>query len=73
MQTRTIGIVFVVLGVVMMIYTRFHFMTSKKIVDIGPIEITKEVNNPVQWSPILGALLLVSGIILIIVNRSKKV
>jgi hypothetical protein len=70
MQIRTIGIVLIVIGALMMIYTSFNFITTEKVVDIGDIHINKEESHPVQWSPIVGALLLVGGIV--IVARSKR-
>ena len=73
MQTRTIGIVLIVIGIVMMIYTGFNYVTTEKVVDLGPLQINKEENHPVQWSPIIGGLLLVGGIVLLAVNKTKKV
>ncbi len=71
MQTRNIGIVLLVIGILMVIYTGFNYVTSEKVVDIGPIEISKEKNNPVQWSPIIGGVLLVAGILLMLLNKGK--
>ena len=70
MQTRTLGIVLVVIGIVMMAYTGFNYVTKEKVVDIGPLEISKENNNPVSWSPIVGVVLLVGGII--VMARDRK-
>lgn len=72
MQTRTIGIVLIVIGVVMMIYTGFNVMTKEKVVDLGPIEVIKEESHPVQWSPIIGAILLVGGIAAVVAGKNKK-
>lgn len=72
MQTKNIGIVLVIFGIIMMIYTGFNFVTTEKVVDLGPLQINKEENHPVQWSPIIGALLLVGGIVVIATNKSKK-
>jgi hypothetical protein len=38
-------------------YTDFNYVTKCQVVDIGPIEINKEENHPVQWSLIVGAFL----------------
>ncbi len=70
MQTRTLGIVLVVIGIVMMAYTGFNYVTKEKVVDLGPIEISKEKNNPISWSPIVGVILLVGGIF--IMARDRK-
>lgn len=71
MQSKSLGLILVVLGIVMMAYTGFNYVTKEKVVDLGPIEISKEKNNPVSWSPIIGVVLLVGGII--VLARSKKV
>ena len=69
---RTLGIFLAAVGLIMMIYTGFNYVTKKKVVDIGPIEINKETNHPVQWSPIVGAVLLVGGIVVIAYNSKAK-
>ncbi|MCW2118960.1 hypothetical protein [Flavobacterium sp. 7A] len=68
---KTAGIILVVVGAIMMIYTGFNYVTKEKVVDIGPIEINKEKNNPVSWSPIIGGVILLGGIFLV-ANGSKK-
>lgn len=70
MQARPLGIVLVIIGILMLIYTGFNFKTKEKVVDLGPIEINKEKNHPVQWSPIVGAVLLIGGIVVLV--RGKK-
>ena len=72
MQSKNIGIVIVIIGILMMIYTGFNYVTTKKVVDLGPIEIKKEENHPVNWSPILGGVLIVGGIILIASGKKQS-
>ncbi len=69
---RYLGIVLIILGGLMMIYTGFNYVTKEKVVDLGPLEINKEKNHPVQWSPIVGAVLLVGGIAVLATNKNKK-
>lgn len=69
---RTLGIVVIVVGVIMMIYTGFTYVTKEKVVDIGPIEINQEKSHPVQWSPIIGGILIVGGILLVAVDKKGK-
>jgi hypothetical protein len=59
----------VIIGAIMMFYTGFNYVTTEKIVDIGPIEINKQQNHPVQWSPILGVVLIIGGVVLV---KDKK-
>lgn len=66
------GIILIAIGIIMMVYTGFNYVTTKKIVDLGPIKINKEVNHPVQWPPIVGTVLLLGGIVIVLGNRGKN-
>lgn len=67
---RTLGIILIVVGGIMTIFTGFNIITKEEVVDVGPIEINKEEKTPVYWSPITGAILLVAGVV--ILATSKK-
>jgi hypothetical protein len=71
MQTKPLGIILIIIGIIMIAYTGFNFITTKNVVDMGPIQIDKQVNHPVQWSPIVGVVLLVAGIGIIVVAKKK--
>jgi len=70
---KSFGIVLIALGLIMMIYTGFNFVTKEKVVDLGPLEINKSTNHPVQWSPIVGIVLLVGGIAIFVTSKKTKV
>ena len=72
MKLKTIGISLIVIGIFMMIYTGFKYVTTDKVVDLGSVKIEKEKNHFVQWPPILGAVLIVGGVIIIIVPNKKN-
>jgi hypothetical protein len=55
----------------MIIYTGFNYVTTEKVVDLGPIKINAEKNHPVQWSPIVGIVLLVGGIVIVLIDKKK--
>lgn len=69
MNSKNIGILIIVIGAIMIFYNGFNYITKEKVVDIGPIEINKETNHPVQWSPIVGIVLLVGGVVLVVQNK----
>jgi uncharacterized membrane protein YidH (DUF202 family) len=71
MKSKSIGIAVIIIGVIMVFYTGFNYVTEEKVVDIGPIEINKKENHPVQWSPILGVVLIVGGVVLIVADKNK--
>ena len=72
MKTKTIGLVMIILGIVMLLYTSFNYVTTEKVVDIGPVQINKEVNHPVKWSPIIGIILAVGGVVLIVASNKRE-
>lgn len=65
MKTKILGIIIAGIGIVMLIYSGFSFVTTEKVVDLGSIQINKEKNHSVQWPPVVGAVLLVGGIVVI--------
>lgn len=66
---KKIGVLLVAIGLLMIVYTGFNYVTKDKVVDLGPIEINAETNHPVQWSPIVGVLLLVGGIVIFVTSK----
>lgn len=73
MKTKTLGIALIVIGIIMIAYTGFNFVTTEKVVDLGPIKINQEKNHPVQWSPIVGVVLLVGGVVVIVTDKKVHV
>ena len=73
LKMRTLGIIIVVIGIAMIVYTGFNYVTTEKVVDIGPIQINKEKNHPVQWSPVVGVMLLLGGIVIFVYDKKKIV
>jgi uncharacterized membrane protein YidH (DUF202 family) len=69
MKKTTLGIVIVAIGILMIIYTGFNYVTTEKVVDLGRIKINAEKDHPVQWSPIVGVVLLVGGILIMVTGK----
>lgn len=69
MNLKTIGIGIIIIGALMVFYTGFNYVTTEKVVDFGPIQINKQQNHLVQWSPIVGIVLIIFGGILIIPEK----
>jgi uncharacterized membrane protein YidH (DUF202 family) len=67
---KSIGFVLIVIGILTIFYTGFSYATTKKVVDLGSIQIDKKENHPVEWSPFFGVTLLFAGIV--VFARSKK-
>ncbi len=66
---RISGIVLIVMGLAMIAYSGFNYVTTEKVVDLGPIQIDRKMNHPVQWSPIAGVVMMVGGIAIILLGK----
>ncbi len=60
------GIVLIVLGVIALAYQGFTYTTQKKVLDVGPIQATKEEHKTVPLPPIVGGAALIGGIALLL-------
>lgn len=69
---KTIGFILIGLGIIMVSYTGFNFVTTERVANLGPIKINQEKNHPVQWSPIVGVVLLVGGIVVVAQGKKAK-
>jgi preprotein translocase subunit SecE len=68
---RTTGIVLIVVGVLMFIFSEINFTTEKKVVDVGPIEINKKENKKIGWPVYGGGIVALLGVVLVIAGSKK--
>jgi LPXTG-motif cell wall-anchored protein len=62
---KTTGIIIIIFGFILTIFTLFTFFTKEKVVDIGKIEITREKPHHISWSPLIGvAVIGIGGLVL---------
>ncbi len=66
---KTVGIVLIAIGIIMMVYTGFNYVTKEKVVDLGPIEINAEKNHNIQWPPVVGLVLITGGIVVLVLDK----
>ncbi len=72
MRPKTIiAIILIALGIVALAYQGITYTTREKVVDIGPIQMTAEKTKTIPLPPVLGAIALVGGIVLLVVGGRK--
>jgi hypothetical protein len=58
------GIVIIIIGLLLTIFTAFTFFTREKVVDLGQLEITANKRHHLKWSPLIGiAVMGVGGLV----------
>jgi hypothetical protein len=59
------GIVIILIGLVLTIFTAFTFFTREKVADIGNVKITRNKPHNLNWSPLIGiAVMGIGGVVL---------
>lgn len=72
MKIKTIvAIILIALGIAAFAYQGITYTTREKVVDLGPIQMTTEKTKTIPLPPILGAVALVGGIVLLVVGGRK--
>lgn len=69
---KLLGIAFIVLGAVMLIWTGFTYTKKEKIIDAGPIQVSADREKTVNWPPYAGGVLLVGGIALVVLGKKAN-
>jgi Na+-transporting methylmalonyl-CoA/oxaloacetate decarboxylase gamma subunit len=67
-----VGVVLIVLGILALAYQGITYTTREKVVDLGPLKITADKEKSIPLPPILGALALAGGVVLVIVGARKS-
>jgi uncharacterized membrane protein HdeD (DUF308 family) len=72
MRTATlIGIILLAIGVVALIYQGITYTTEQTVFELGPVDVQAEERRTIPLPPILGALALIGGIVLIVAGSRK--
>jgi uncharacterized membrane protein len=70
-MNKTLGIILLVVGIAMLIWSGFTYTKKEKVVDAGPIQISADKEHSVNWPPYAGGILVIGGIILLITGKKK--
>jgi hypothetical protein len=66
------GIIILTIGLLITIFTGFSFITRKKVVDLGNLEITQNKDHGITWSPLIGVVVMLVGGGVYLVGTTKK-
>lgn len=67
--TRILALVLIVGGIVAIAYQGFTYTTREKVVDVGPVHVMADRTRSVPLPPIVGALAIMGGIVLLVLGR----
>lgn len=55
------GIVILIIGLLITIFTGIRFITKEKVLEIGELEITRDKSHNLAWSPLTGIAVMAIG------------
>jgi len=73
MKTSSVaGILLIVFGVLALAYQGITYTTQKKVLDIGPIQATKQEHKTIPLPPIVGGIAMIGGVVLLIAGSKNS-
>jgi len=65
------GIVIIVVGILITVFTGISFKTEEEVVEIGEFELTREKEHEVNWAPWVGVVVVVAGAVVVLTAKKK--
>jgi drug/metabolite transporter (DMT)-like permease len=66
-----VGVLLIVLGVAGLALGGFSFTHKEKVLDVGPIEASADKKESLPVPPLLGALAIVGGVVLLVAGARR--
>lgn len=70
-MNRTLGLILILIGIAMLVWTGFTYTKKEKIIDAGPIQVSADKEKSVNWPPYAGGIILVAGVFVFIAAKKK--
>lgn len=70
-MNKTVGLILIIVGIAMLVWTGFSYTRKEKIVDAGPIQISADKEKSVNWPPYVGGIVLVAGVFVFVASKRK--
>lgn len=70
-MNKTLGLILILIGIAMLVWTGFTYTKKEKIIDAGPIQVSADKEKSVNWPPYAGGIILVAGVFVFIASKKK--
>lgn len=68
---KTLGIILIVAGILMILIRGFNVPVKTNVVELGPLEVSKTENKWIGWPKYAGGLLAVIGVVLVATDKKR--
>jgi hypothetical protein len=69
--TRLIGLILIIGGIFIFAYQRISYTKPEEIMKVGDVRVTAETEKTVYFSPWVGGVAMLAGLVLVLVPRRK--
>jgi uncharacterized membrane protein YidH (DUF202 family) len=69
---KKLGIVIIVIGLLIIAFAGFRFVTKEKVVDLGSVQITRDKSHLLDWSPAVGGGIIAIGAGVYLLGAKKQ-
>lgn len=69
---RVLGILLIVLGTLALAYQGITYTTQEKVLEVGPIKATTERQKTIPVPPVVGAIGIIAGVVLLVTGRRRS-
>jgi hypothetical protein len=63
-----VGVVLIVGGLMALVYQGITYTTREEVVQVGPVQVTAEKEKSIPFPPLIGALAVGSGLVLVLIG-----
>jgi drug/metabolite transporter (DMT)-like permease len=68
---KIIGVLLLVAGLAMLIWTGFSYTQREKVLDAGPVHLSADKQKTVSWPPYAGGVLIVGGVLVLVMGKRR--
>ena len=69
---RILGFVLIVIGLIGLIYGGITWTQREEVLDLGPIEVSRQERETIPLPPIVGGVCLVAGVLMIVADGRRR-
>ncbi|MEI7662889.1 MAG: hypothetical protein WCK34_11840 [Bacteroidota bacterium] len=66
------GLIILIIGIGLTLFSAFTFFTREKVVDLGAIEISRDKPHHLDWSPLVGIFVMGAGGVVLWQSAKKQ-
>lgn len=68
---KVLGIILITAGLLMLLFRQIQYTKKEKVVDVGPVEITKKEPKTITWPYYAGGIAIGAGIVVLLLGTKR--